>query len=299
MRRISRMRYVLIAAVLSCTTPSLLSSGTYWQKGACVEHPAANVRVRWCVDAVTIAENGRMEFRCSWSMATMSGLEGAEKGPDQGNRNMFVTDQTGRRFDHVRTTGAARLGGRLKYMDAITGSFIFPGRPSAASVFTFHDDDQHVVIPNIRLDAASRTTKEGSRAVLGAAVGATEVEITDAWGGLGPAASSSHVLRRENDSITGVNGLPVATFESFLRTLAEAPTLRGRYQPRIEHTDDYPSVSIRVRTAGGELHFHSESQGSAHVPWAVEVKGTTYVIPSDAPARALAMLAPYFEPAKR
>jgi hypothetical protein len=48
-----------------------------------------------------------------------------------------------------------------------------------------------------------------------------------------------------------------------------------------------------------EFLFHSESQGAAHVQWAVEVNGTTYVIPSDAPARALALLAPFLEPPKR
>jgi hypothetical protein len=166
-------------------------------------------------------------------------------------------------------------------------------------VFTFHDDDQRVAIPNIRLDADARTSKEGSRAVLGAVVSATEVEISDGWSGLGPSSSSHHVLRRVKDRVSGVKGLPKVTFESFLRTLSEAPILRGKYAPRIEHTDDYPSISIRVRTREGEFLFHSESQGAAHVPWAVEVKGTTYVIPSDAPARALAMLAPFLEPPKR
>jgi hypothetical protein len=303
MRRISRIRSMVIVAVVVTATaiasPKAASvPGTYWQKDACVQHKVGDLRVRWCVDAVTIAENGRMEFQCSWRLATMTALRGLQKGPDEGNRKMFITNQAGQRFDHFDTTGAAKFGGQLKWMDAITGSFIFPASPAGASVFTFHDDDNDVAIRNIRLDANTRTSKEGSRAVLGAVVSATEVEVSGSQSGLGPSSSSHYVLRREKDRVSGVKGLPKATFESFLRTLSEAPILRGRYTPRIEATDDYPSISIRVGTREGEFLFHSESQGEAHVPWAVEVKGTTYVIPSEAPAQALAMLAPYLEPRK-
>jgi len=36
------------------------------------------------------------------------------------------------------------------------------------------------------------------------------------------------VLRREKDGVSGATGLTMATFESFLRTLSEAPVLRER-----------------------------------------------------------------------
>jgi ankyrin repeat protein len=214
--------------------------------------------------------------------------------PVEGNRNLYVVDAAGRRLDHFDVTGAARYG-RFVSQEAGTpvGSLVFPRSASGATVFTFHDDDQHLKIPNVRLDAAARTTPKQSAAVLGGIRGAQEVEIGDHWVGLGTPSSSQWVLRRQGDRVDGAAAIPLAAFESFLATLIESPLLSAPYVPHFGHTDDYPTVSIRLTGPSGTVRFFTESQGRGHVPWAVEVGGTTYVVPTDAPARALSVLEPF------
>jgi hypothetical protein len=267
--------------------------GTYWQKDACAEKRLKAAHVRWCVDSVVVGDDGALEFRCSWSLLNL------KKRSDQGNRNMFITDQAGRRLDHIATTGAAKTGGtkRSDRYDVITGSFLFPPPHPDASVFTFHDDDRKIAIPDIRLTAGARTSRKDSLAILGAVARANKVEIKTSWSGRGPSRSSYLVLRRTGQRVEGgTRPVPVATFDAFLRALAEAPILSGTYEARIFQTDDYPSLTIVVTTDGGDVKFYSESQGAGHVPWAVATKGRTWVIPSDAPFRAMKMLTPFAGP---
>jgi ankyrin repeat protein len=278
-------------------TPSVaVLSGTYWQTEACADQVSDDARTgrtrhwQWCVDAVVVRDNGEMEFRCSWS----GGGTISQMAPVEGNRNLYVIDAAGSRLDHFDTTGAARYGRFVSQEGGMpVGSLVFPGSAGGATVFTFHDDDQHLKVPNISLDAATRTTPKDSAAVLGGIRGAQEVEIGDHWSGLGTPSSSQWVLRRQGDRVDGAAAIPLPAFESFLATLIDSPLLRAPYVPHFEHTDDYPSLSIRLTGPRGTVRFFTESQGRGHVPWAVEVGGTTYVVPTDAPARALSVLQPF------
>jgi hypothetical protein len=65
--------------------------------------------------------------------------------------------------------------------------------------------------------------------------------------------------------------------------------------PTFTHTDDYPQIMIVVATATGEVAIGSSSQGEGNVPWGMFFDGRQFVIDSDAPAKALASLAPYLE----
>ena len=67
----------------------------------------------------------------------------------------------------------------------------------------------------------------------------------------------------------------------------------GEYTPRIEHTDDYLELTIRLHTATGVTEFFSASQGEDHVPWRVDIGARRYVIGSAAPAQALRQLLPW------
>jgi hypothetical protein len=80
--------------------------------------------------------------------------------------------------------------------------------------------------------------------------------------------------------------------KAFLDSLAESALTAGDYEPKIEWTDDYPTISIEIHTADGEIQVYSSSQGDGHVPWGMTVDGTEYVIDSDQPSQALQMLQP-------
>ena len=137
---------------------------------------------------------------------------------------------------------------------------------------------------------------------------ARSIHIEDSWGGLGTPHSAVYDLQRDGNQFQGDAtfaagqvkkddhvSIPLPVAQAFLRKLGESVLQEREYQPRIRHTDDYPSLSIRIEVQGGTVVFFSESQGRNHVPWGVTVQGKTYTIDSAVPAEALALLAPYLK----
>src|SRR5687767_6979566 len=92
---------------------------------------------------------------------------------------------------------------------------------------------------------------------------AVAVTIEDEWVGLGMPHKATYELQRHNRMLTGKARfeagwsaestataditIPEDSTLKFLDTLAQAPAVYGHYEPRIEHTDDYPFLSIEVR----------------------------------------------------
>ena len=89
--------------------------------------------------------------------------------------------------------------------------------------------------------------------------------------------------------------IPIRVVQNFLNTLAEATLEDGPYEPYIEHTDDYPDLSIDLVFDGQTVSYQSQSQGGGHVPWAVSIDTQTYVINSGIPMQAWALLSPYLK----
>jgi ankyrin repeat protein len=240
---------------------------------------------------VTVAPGGDLVFRSRWEFSEFAGAP-VEKGPDEGNPKMYVVDAKARRLDHVTTTEAARLGGLLsRDKPVLRGDFVF--RPTAVDPpFTFHDGDNNVAIEGIRLDASRKGDTEGRgnarlRARLAELRKADEVVVDLSWGGLGKPWAKGSVLRRAGPGSSGPGAVPAATMDAFLERLASAPLVEGPYFPRYEHTDDFPGAAIRFGSGDDALVVFSESQGAERIPWALQFEGRRYVIPSDAPARAL------------
>lgn len=138
------------------------------------------------------------------------------------------------------------------------------------------------------------------------------VEIVDYWMGLepeGPIEFSWRLGRQgPGHAFTGVGTLahphgrtsgpltvtiPDSAMAAFLRGLAAAPRTPGEYKPKIEHTDDYPELTIRMHTPTGITEFYSASQGDERRPWRVTIDARQYVSDSPTPAEALKHLLPY------
>ena len=171
------------------------------------------------------------------------------------------------------------------------------------------------------LSAACRPS-EPSRADGGGRRAASHFEprtvfIRDYWMGLEPQGPIDFTWRLERQGETHAFAgtgtlarahrrtsvpLPVAVPDTamlaFLRGLAAAPRTPGEYTPSIQHTDDYPELTILLYSAAGMTEFFSASQGDDHVPWSVHVDGGRYVSNSPAPARALKHLLPFLRRAE-
>ena len=144
-----------------------------------------------------------------------------------------------------------------------------------------------------------------------------KVDIRDYWMGLEPEGpidfnwklerqgtthtfAGTGTLRRGHGKTSGP--LPVTIPDSamlaFLRGLAAAPRTPGEYTPRIQHTDDYPELTIRLHTATAMTEFFSASQGEGRVPWRVYLGAGRYVSDSPAAAEALRHVLPYLRRAE-
>jgi hypothetical protein len=83
--------------------------------------------------------------------------------------------------------------------------------------------------------------------------------------------------------------------QQFLQTLAETKiTKSDRYNPRRDHSDDYPDITIRIKTTSREVTFASRSQGQQNIPWQVQIKikgkVESFISNSPNPAAALDLL---------
>ena len=89
--------------------------------------------------------------------------------------------------------------------------------------------------------------------------------------------------------------VPAKAIQLFLNKLQTTSIREGDYQPTIEHTDDYPTLEIRIVLTNFDLTFYTSSQGERHTPWGMTCFGHTYVIDSATPMDALDILLPYLK----
>jgi ankyrin repeat protein len=291
-----------VAGVLAATTaPAATAPGTYWQERACSKD------YRWCAEWVRLRGDGRLEVRCEWRG------DRASKASDDGNRQIYLTDEAGRRYDHVATSGAAAFGaiGDVLQPGEVGGTFTFPGPAAGAQRFTLRDDANGLEIPAIVLDATRRSSIDASRALLGHLLSADAIDVRDRWNGMGRPRDRRVQLSRDADG--GFSGVETTgererarnpgtttterrtirlTKEQarlFLETLVGSAAVGGTYRPRMT-LDNYPHLEIEIRAAAGSSTFSTRSVGADHTPWALDTGGRTLVVPSSHPGRALRFL---------
>lgn len=138
------------------------------------------------------------------------------------------------------------------------------------------------------------------------------IHVYDEWIGYSIASplKARYVLERKEDEFKGQArfsageegrrreavrdiAIPVGVTDAFLRLLSKVPMEEGEYRPRIDHTDDYPSIEIRLEIGDLSVRFFTSSQGAGHVPWGLQVGDETFVVRSSMPADALEILSSY------
>jgi hypothetical protein len=120
--------------------------GTYALSSSCklIKLPSLEITIDMCVFSVIIQENGNMQFNIAWTPhLDKSDFQYVIKYSDEGNRNMYVTDDLGNRYDYIGLSGAAGIDAKVRDRETIVGSYIFP--PSkGGTAFRFYDADQNL-----------------------------------------------------------------------------------------------------------------------------------------------------------
>lgn len=124
-------------------TPPYNQPGTYTFEGLCIVIPVDDAHGDECIESVEVRSDGYMQFNFTWTAYVQgSRWQWLIKYSDAGNRNMYVTDNLGNRYDHVDMGGVAPTETRFFHGETIRGWFLFPPAKPGAISLTFHDDDQ-------------------------------------------------------------------------------------------------------------------------------------------------------------
>jgi hypothetical protein len=131
------------ASGASATAPQ--GSVTYPVSGCLsyfVDGTSEGMEMTECVTAVTVRPDGNLHLDFEWTLTVHDpAWSGIQFQSDANNRNMYLTDNRGRRLDHLGVGGEALVESALQDGDRRTGWFLFPPLEGGATSFVFHDDD--------------------------------------------------------------------------------------------------------------------------------------------------------------
>jgi hypothetical protein len=143
-----RARHLVAAALLAAGCATSPDVSRYPHKDCAAYLHARKeftASINWCV-RYTEVRNDAMEVRVSWEVVRLEGeVDTIFQLTDDGNLRMYLTDESGQRYDHVRVSGAA-LGTTHRLGSLREGSFFFPLRGRHSRNFLFHDDENGIAL---------------------------------------------------------------------------------------------------------------------------------------------------------
>ena len=131
-------------------TPDHLQPGFYGAGGCVLYDVYTFARINFCVVNVEILQNMNMRFVVSWHIHIKTPKMTGKKRTDSENRNMYVIDNLGNRYDSISIGGHAEEA-HVEDGTQLFGWFNFPPPKPGANTFTFYDDDNNVRIEQIVL----------------------------------------------------------------------------------------------------------------------------------------------------
>ena len=132
-------------------TPDRVMPGNYSGGGCGSADMRQGGQLEFCVTGVTVNNDGHMFFAVRWTLSNIPGIYTVTKRSDEGNRNMYLTDNLGKRYDHIAGGGAAYASVGVISGVPVSGWFDFGTGAVGAFTFDFHDDDNGILITGISL----------------------------------------------------------------------------------------------------------------------------------------------------
>ena len=107
-----------------------------------------------CVTSIDVRSDGQIQANFSWRWQKNPYItECLIKYPDTTNTNMYLTDGAGLRYNHTDTGGYAENYVCMNSNQTYEGWFLFPPARSNRTVYSFHDDDNAIVLAPLSIPA--------------------------------------------------------------------------------------------------------------------------------------------------
>ena len=136
-------------------TPNMVMPGTYYAGGCGSTSMSQGGQLVFCVNGITVNDDSHMIFGVTWTLSDIPSGFTVTKRSDQGNKNMYLTDNLGNRYDHIAGGDAAYASVVITDGDPVSGWLEFGQPPVGAFSFNFHDDDNGIIIGGISLSGSS------------------------------------------------------------------------------------------------------------------------------------------------
>lgn len=133
------------------STPDRVIPGSYSVGGCGSTNMSQGGQLEFCVTGVNVENNQHLIFSVSWKLSNIPSKYSVTKRSDQGNRNMYLIDNLGKRYDHSAGGDGAYSSVSISDGTPVSGWFDFGTAAVGAFTFDFHDDDNHIVIGGISL----------------------------------------------------------------------------------------------------------------------------------------------------
>ena len=137
--------------VAASPTPDRAVVGSYSVGGCGSTSMSKGGTLEFCVTNVTVQSDQHLIFSVTWNLSGIPGGYTVTKRSDEGNRNMYLIDNTGKRYDHHAGGDAAYQSVGISSGVPVAGWFDFGPAGPGAFTFDFHDDDNKIVIGGISL----------------------------------------------------------------------------------------------------------------------------------------------------
>lgn len=143
--------------VAASPTPDRAVVGIYSVGGCSSISMSKGGTLNFCVTGVTVDRNQHLIFSVTWNLSNVPSGYTVTKRSDEGNRKMYLIDNTGKRYDHIAGGDSAYQSVVIDSGVPVSGWFDFGPAGLGAFSFDFHDEDNGIVIGGLSLLPGSGT----------------------------------------------------------------------------------------------------------------------------------------------
>ncbi len=139
-------------------TPDRVVPGNYYLNGCGHRDMPKGGTLEICVTQVNVDNDHHLFVYVTWALSYIPNNTIVTKRSDEGNRNVYLTDEHGKRYDHIAGLAAAYADVNMGIGGGLLGIFDFGPAAVGAFTFTYHDEDNGILVGGFTLSPGNVST---------------------------------------------------------------------------------------------------------------------------------------------